>query len=95
MVLKALKSEIFLLPPIETTGHPSDLASHLKILIPKQMLQRLSVAIAQVKAGNTSENLLNEIRYIIYYFYQAKEITKKTYKKIMNSVMNSKRILYL
>ena len=52
------------------TSHPLDLASlakvsgrsHLKILSPKQMLQRLPVALAQVKAGNTSENLLNEIR---------------------------------
>ena len=36
----------------------------LKILTPKQMLQRLSKALAQVKAGNNSENLLNEIRQI-------------------------------
>ena len=38
----------------------------LKMLSPKQMLQRLPTALAQVKAGNTSENLLNEIRLIIY-----------------------------
>ena len=37
-----------------------------KMLSPKQMLQRLPTALAQVKAGNTSENLLNEIRLIIY-----------------------------
>ena len=37
-----------------------------KILTPKQMLQRLPIALAQVKAGNTSGNLLNEIRKIIY-----------------------------
>ena len=48
-----------------------------KILTPKQMLQRLPITLAQVKAGNTSENLLNEIREIIYSLYQAKEITKK------------------
>ena len=41
------------------------------------MLQRLLLAFAQVNAGNTSENLLNEIRQIIYSLYQAKEITKK------------------
>ena len=41
------------------------------------MLQRLLLEFAQVKAGNTSENLLNEIRQIIYSLYQAKEITKK------------------
>ena len=41
------------------------------------MLQRLPIALAQVKAGNTSENLLNEIRQIIYSLYRTKEITKK------------------
>ena len=41
------------------------------------MLQRLSVALAQVKAGNTSENFLNEIRQIMYSLYRAKEITKR------------------
>ena len=58
----------------------------LKILTPKQMLQRLPIALAQVKAGNTSENLLNEIRQIIYSLYRAKEITKKVYSNIMNSI---------
>ena len=57
----------------------------LKILSPKQMFHRLPIALAQVKAGNTSENLLNEIREIIYFFYRAKEITKKVCNKIMNS----------
>ena len=48
----------------------------LKILT-KQMLQRLPIALAQVKAGNNSENLLNEIRQVIYSLYQSEEITKK------------------
>ena len=43
------------------------------------MLQRLPIASAQVKAGTTFENLLNELRQIIYYLYRAKEITKKVY----------------
>ena len=51
-----------------------------------QKLQRLPIALAQVRAGNTSENLLNEIRQIIYSPYQAKEITKKVYNNIMNSI---------
>ena len=49
----------------------------LKILTPKQNLQRLPIALAEVKAGNNSENLLNEIRQIIYSLYQSKKITKK------------------
>ena len=50
------------------------------------MLQGLPIALAQVKVGNTSENLLNEIRQIIHSLYQAKEITKKVYNNIMNSI---------
>ena len=42
---------------------------------PKQMLPRLPIALEQVKAGSTTENLLNKIRQIIYPLYQAKDIT--------------------
>ena len=49
--------------------------SNLKILSPKQMLQSLPIPIAQVKAGNTTENLLNESRKIIYSLYRAKEVS--------------------
>ena len=55
----------------------------LKILTPKQMIQRLPIALAQVKAGNNSENLLNEIRQIVYSLYQSKEITKKVYNNLI------------
>ena len=44
--------------------------TELKILTPKQMLQRLPIALAQEKAGNNSERLLNEIRQIVYSLYQ-------------------------
>ena len=50
------------------------------------MLQRLPIALARVKAGDTFENLLNEIRKIIYSLYREKEITKKVYNDIMNSI---------
>ena len=52
-----------------------------KILTTKQMLQK---ALAQVQSGNTSENVLNEIRQIIYSLYRAKEIAKKVYSNIIN-----------
>ena len=45
----------------------------LKISSPKQMLQRLPIALTQVKAGNTSENLLNEIKQIMYSLYREKK----------------------
>ena len=50
------------------------------------MLQRLPIALAQVKAGNNSENLLNEIRQISYSLYQSREITKKVYNNIIKSI---------
>ena len=58
----------------------------LKILTPKQMLQRLPIALAQVKAGNNSESLLNEIRQIVYSLYQSKQINKKIYNNIIQSI---------
>ena len=58
----------------------------LKILTPKQMLQRLPIALAEVKAGSNSECLLNEIRQIFYSLYKSKQITKKTYNNILNSI---------
>ena len=61
-------------------------ATGLKILTPKQMLQRLPIALAQVKAGINSEKLLTEIRQIVYSLYQSKQITKKVYSKIIKSV---------
>ena len=57
----------------------------LKILTPKQMLQKLPIAVAQIKAGTNSECLLNEIRQVVYYLYNSKEITKKVYNNIIKS----------
>ena len=48
----------------------------LKILTPKQILQRLSIALAQVNTGNNSENLLNETKQIVYFLYQSKKVLK-------------------
>ena len=60
--------------------------SNIKTLTPKQMLQRSSIAFGQVKAGNSSENLLIEFRQIIYSLNQAKEITKDINSNRMNSI---------
>ena len=60
------------------------------------MFQRLPIALAQVKAGNSSENLLNKIRQTIYSLYRAKEITKNIYNNIMNLIkLLNRMILYL
>ena len=55
------------------------------------MLQILPIALAQVKAGNTFENLLNEIRQILYSLYWAKAITKRVFNNIINSIKLKKR----
>ena len=60
--------------------------TRLKILTPKQMFQRLPIVLPQVKAGNNSDNLLIEIRQIVYSLYQSKEITKKVYNNIIKSM---------
>ena len=77
MVLDGFESKIF---PLKSNGSGLLNTNHskLKILTPKQMLQRLLIALAQVKAGNNSESLLNEIKQIVYFLYQSKEITKKS-----------------
>ena len=54
----------------------------VKILTAKQMLQRLPISLAQIKASNNLQSLLNEIRQIVYSLYQSKEITKKVYNNI-------------
>ena len=58
----------------------------LKIITPNQMLKRLSIALAQIKAGHNSESLLNEIRQVVYSLYRSKEITKKVYNNIIKSI---------
>ena len=58
----------------------------VKILTPNQMLKRLPIALAQIKAGNNSESLLNEIRQIVYSLYRSKEITKKVYNNIIKPI---------
>ena len=75
-VLDAFESKIF---PIKTKGTAFLNFDHskLKILTPKQMLQRLPIDLAQVKAGNNSENLLNQVRKIVYSFDQSKKLLKK------------------
>ena len=71
--------------------------SKLKILTPKQMLQSLPIALAQVKAGTNSEILLNEVRQIVYSLHHSKQITKKLYNNIIKSIQWNYKwwILYL
>ena len=58
----------------------------LEILTRKKMLQKLPIALALVRAGKNSENVLNETRQIVYSLYQSKEIIKKVYNNIIKSI---------
>ena len=80
MVFTAFKSVIF------PRSEESQEGEGLKILTPNQMLKRLPIALAQIKAGNNSKSLLNEIRQILYSLYRSKEITTKVYNNIINSI---------
>ena len=73
MIFNVFKSKIFSIKS-KGSGFLNTDRSRLKILTPTQMLQRLPIALAQVKAGNNSGNLSNEIRQIVYSLYQPKEI---------------------
>ena len=61
-------------------------ASGLKILIPNQMLSRLPITLAQLKAGNNSEKLKNEIRQSLYSLYRSKKLAEQLYKSLIDTI---------
>ena len=58
----------------------------LKILIPDQMLSRLPITLAQLKAGNNSQKLINEIRQLYYSLYHSKKLTKTIYNDLISTL---------
>ena len=64
--------------------------SGLKILTNKQMLNRLSILLPQVQAGNNSKSLKNEIRQILYSLYRSKVLTKTVYNNLIKSIRQSR-----
>ena len=60
--------------------------SGLKILTPNQMLSRLPISLAQLKARNNSEKLKNEIRQLLYSLYRSKKLTKQLYKRLIDII---------
>ena len=57
--------------------------SGLKILTPNQMLSRLAISLAQLKAGNNSEKNKNEIRQLLCFLYRSEKLTKQLYKSLI------------
>ena len=62
------------------------LGKGLKILTPKQMLSRLPITLAQLKAGNNSEKLKNEIRQFLYSLYRSEKLAKQLYKSFFDII---------
>ena len=62
------------------------LGQGLKILTPNQMLSRLPITLAQLKAGNNSEKLKNEIRQLLCSLYRSKKLTKQLYKSLIDII---------
>ena len=60
--------------------------SGFKILTPNQMLSRLPISLAQLKAGNNSEKLKNKIRQLLYSLYRSKKLTKQLYKSLIDII---------
>ena len=58
----------------------------LQILIPDQMLSRWPISLAQLKAGNNSQKLGNEIRQLLYSLYRSKKLTKQIYKSLVEII---------
>ena len=58
----------------------------LKILTPDQILSRLPITLAQLKAGNNSEKLKTEIRQLLYFLYRSKNVTKQVYNNIIKYI---------
>ena len=65
-------------------NNENQLGGSLKILTPNQMLGRLPITLTQLKAGNNSEKLKNEIRQLLYFMYRSKKLTKQFYKSLVD-----------
>ena len=71
---------------VEFLLHFNQSGQGLKILTPNQMLSRLPITLAQLKAGNNSEKLKNEIRQLLYSLYRSKKLTKQLYKSLVDII---------
>ena len=71
---------------IKLDSDTNNLGKGLKILTNKQMLNRLSILLAQIEAGNNLIQLKNEARQILYSLYRSKVLTKTVYNNLIKSI---------
>ena len=70
----------------ESAAQETQVAKGLKILTLNQMLSRLPIFLAQLKAENNSEKLKNEIRQLFYSLYRSKKLTRQLYKSLIDTI---------
>ena len=80
------KNVIYIVERILELNSKNQLGLGLKILSPNQMISRLPITLAQLKAGNNSEKLKNEIRQLLYSLYRSKKLTKNVYKSLVDII---------
>ena len=71
---------------LDFNNKQNQIGKGLKILTPSQMLSRLPISLAQLKAGNNSEKLKNEIRQLLYSLYRSKRLMKEIYKSLIDNI---------
>ena len=74
------------MPDLESEESADQSGQGLKILTPNQVLSRLLITLAQLKAGNNSQKLKKEIRQLLYSFYCSKKLTKTIYNNLINII---------
>ena len=84
--IKKLCEIIYIVKEILKFNKQNQQGQGLKILTPDQMLSRLPISLAQLKAGNNSEKLKNEIRQLLYSLYRSKKLTKQLYKSLVDII---------
>ena len=83
---KSLDKILEIVKDILNFNKQNQLGKGLKILTPNQMLSRLPITLAQLKAGNNSEKLKNEIRQLLYSLYRSKNVTKQVYNNLIKYI---------
>ena len=71
---------------LDFNNKQNQIGKGLKVLTPSQMLSRLPISLAQLKAGNNSEKLKNKIRQLLYSLYRSKKLTKEIYKILIDII---------
>ena len=85
-IIEGTKKIINIVERIFYLNQLDHLRTALKILTPNQMLRRLPITLAQLKAGNNSEKLKNEIRQLLYSLYRSKKRTKNVYRSLVDII---------